>query len=245
MIYLITTNSPTTASVRFKSLQQFYGWLVSEEWIDRNPMAGLRAPKPTEKPVPVLSDDDLRALIAACQGKEFADRRDEAMVRLFIDTGMRVAEMCGIKLTDLDMRADHVTVHGKGDRLRILPFGAKTGTSLERYLRLRARHKLAQAASAVARWPRQAHDHQRRDPDVGATRRDSRHRPRQPAHVPSRRRLVRDGARFGRRCGDAAVRLAHPNDAEPLRRGRGRRAGTHRAPASRPRGSVMNDVALT
>ena len=48
-----------------------------------------------------------------------------------------------IKLTDLDMRADHVTVHGKGDRVRILPFGAKTGTSLERYLRLRAKHKLA------------------------------------------------------------------------------------------------------
>ena len=42
MIYLITTNSPTTASVRFKSLQQFYGWLTSEEWIDGNPMAGLR-----------------------------------------------------------------------------------------------------------------------------------------------------------------------------------------------------------
>ena len=143
MIYLITTNSPTTASVRFKSLQQFYGWLLREEWIDTNPMAGLRSPKPTEKPVPVLSDDDLRSLIAACQGKEFADRRDEAMVRLFIDTGMRVAEMCGIKLTDLDMRADQVTVHGKGDRVRILPFGAKTGTSLERYLRMRARHQLA------------------------------------------------------------------------------------------------------
>jgi site-specific recombinase XerD len=142
MIYLISTNSPTTASVRFKSLQQFYSWLTSEEWIDGNPMAGLRPPKPTEKPVPVLSDEELRALIGACKGKEFADRRDEAMVRLFIDTGMRVAEMCGIKLTDLDMRADHVTVRGKGDRLRILPFGAKTGTSLERYLRLRAKHKL-------------------------------------------------------------------------------------------------------
>jgi site-specific recombinase XerD len=143
LIYQLTTNSPTTASVRFKSLQQFYGWLTREEWIEANPMAGLRPPKPTEKPVPVLSDDDLRALIAACQGKEFADRRDEAMVRLFIDTGMRVAEMCGIRLTDLDMRADQVTVHGKGDRVRILPFGAKTGTSLERYLRLRTRHQLA------------------------------------------------------------------------------------------------------
>jgi site-specific recombinase XerD len=143
MIHLIGTHSATTASVRFKSLQQFYNWLVAEEWISRNPMVGLRAPKRTEKPVPVLTDDDLRALIAACQGKEFADRRDEAMIRLFVDTGMRVAEMCGITLADLDMRADQVIVLGKGDRVRILPFGAKTGTSLERYLRLRAKHKLA------------------------------------------------------------------------------------------------------
>lgn len=77
------------------------------------------------------------------RGKEFADRRDEAIVRLFVDTGMRVSEMCGIRLLDLDMRADQVTVHGKGDRIRILPFGARAGTALERYLRLRARHKLA------------------------------------------------------------------------------------------------------
>jgi integrase/recombinase XerC len=41
------------------------------------------------------------------------------------------------------MRADQVAVHGKGDRVRILPFGAKTGTSLERYLRLRSAHQLA------------------------------------------------------------------------------------------------------
>jgi site-specific recombinase XerD len=105
-------------------------------------MAGLRSLKPTGMPVPILSDDGLRALIAACQGTEFADRRDEAMVRLFIDTGMRVGDV-RVKLTDLDMRADQVTVHGKGDSVRILPFGAKTGTSLERYLRLRAAHHLA------------------------------------------------------------------------------------------------------
>ena len=82
MIYLIRAPSPTTASVRFKSLQQLYGWLASEEWIESDPMAGCGSPKPTEKPVPVLSDDDFRALIAACQGKEFADRRDEAIVQI-------------------------------------------------------------------------------------------------------------------------------------------------------------------
>jgi site-specific recombinase XerC len=65
IIHLIDAHSSTTASVRFKSLQQFYGWLTAEEWIARNPMAGLRAPPPREKPVPVLVDADLRALIAA------------------------------------------------------------------------------------------------------------------------------------------------------------------------------------
>ena len=150
MIFLLGVHAASTAAVRFKSLQQFYGWLTAEEWIETDPMARLRPPKPTEKPVPVLSDDELKALIAACAGKAFADRRDEAIVRLFVDTGMRVSEMCGIRLDDLDMKADQVTVRGKGDRVRILPFGTNTGTALERYLRLRSRHKLAGLAWL---WP--------------------------------------------------------------------------------------------
>jgi site-specific recombinase XerD len=143
MIFLLDSYTASTAAVRFKSLQQLYSWLAAEEWIEADPMARLRPPKPTEKPVPVMGDAELSALIAACQGKDFADRRDEAMIWLFVDTGIRVAEMCGIGQDDLDMRADQVTIRGKGDRVRILPFGAKTGTALERYLRLRARHKLA------------------------------------------------------------------------------------------------------
>jgi site-specific recombinase XerD len=89
-------------------------------------MTRLRPPKPTERPVPELSDYELKALIAACAGRELADRRDEAIVRLFVDTGMRVSEMCGIRLDDVDMKDDQVTVRGRGDRVLILPFGAKT-----------------------------------------------------------------------------------------------------------------------
>ena len=99
MIFLLDSYTASTAAVRFKSLQQLYGWLAAEEWIETDPMARLRPPKPTENPVPVMSDAELSALIAACQGKGFADRRDEAMIRLFVDTGVRVAEMCGIGRT--------------------------------------------------------------------------------------------------------------------------------------------------
>jgi integrase/recombinase XerC len=143
LIHLIDTHSPTTASVRFKALQQLYAWLLREEWIEVNPMAGLRPPKTTEKPVPVLTDQALKALLAACEGKDVYSRRDAAIVRLFVDTGMRVAEMTGIRLADLDMKADEVMIRGKGDRIRVLPFGARTGTALARYLRVRATHSLA------------------------------------------------------------------------------------------------------
>lgn len=58
-------HAASTAAVRFKSLEQFYSWLTTEEWIETNPMARLRAPEPTEMPVPVLSDTELKALIGA------------------------------------------------------------------------------------------------------------------------------------------------------------------------------------
>ena len=198
MIFLLGAHAASTAAVWFKSLQQLYGWLTAEEWIETDPMARLRPPKPTEKPVPVLSDNQLKTLLGACAGKEFADRRDEAIVRLFVDTGMRVSEMCGIATDDLDMRADQLTVRGKGDRLRILPFGTKTGTALERYLRLRGRHKLAGLRWFVARQPRPGSDTVGGDPDAGAPGRPRRARACKPAHVSPYRRLVRDGPGHGR-----------------------------------------------
>lgn len=143
LIAQMEAHSASTAANRFRSLQALFKWMTEEEIIERNPMAGLRAPRPTGKPVPVVADANLSALLAACSGKTFEDRRDTAIFRLFIDTGMRLSEMTGILLDDLDMKMDQVTVRGKGDRVRILPFGAKTGQALERYLRLRGRHPLA------------------------------------------------------------------------------------------------------
>ena len=51
------------------------------------------------KPVPVVDDDQLAALLKACAGKEFRDRRDEAMIRLLLDCGVRVCEACGLRST--------------------------------------------------------------------------------------------------------------------------------------------------
>lgn len=135
---------PATASNRFRALQQFFRFLVDEGEVAESPMARMRPPKVPESPPPVLSDDELRALLKTCTGSTFDDRRDQALLRLLIDTGCRVAEFIGMQLEDLDLDQGLVAVEGKGRRVRVLPFGARAAKTADRYLRARARHPQAE-----------------------------------------------------------------------------------------------------
>src|SRR3954468_10695400 len=72
-------------------------------------------------------------------------RRDEVIFRLLLDTGVRVSELCGLKLEDVDLDRELAYVVGKGSRPRVVPFSAKTAQAIDRYLRIRALH--AQASS--------------------------------------------------------------------------------------------------
>jgi len=132
---------PSTCSLNFRALQQFFGWLVREEEIERSPMERMRPPGVPEQPVPVLTDDQLRALLAACDGRAFVGRRDTAIIRLFLDTGCRRGELAALKTVDVSLEERDITVIGKGSRVRIVPFGLKTAQAMGRYLRLRDRDR--------------------------------------------------------------------------------------------------------
>ena len=118
----------------------FYAWLEEEGEITADPMAKMKPPAIPEQPIPVLPDDTLRRLFAACAGKDFEARRDTAMIMLLLDSGARRAELVGLRLDDLDFEHDVARVLGKGRRERALPFGHKTAVGLDRYLRVRGRH---------------------------------------------------------------------------------------------------------
>ena len=133
--------SAGTIQTRWRGLRRFINWAIAEEILTSDPLAGIKVSKPEPPSVPVLTDEDLAALIAACRGKGFVNRRDEAIIRLLIDCGLRVSELTGIELADLDLDGESVTVTGKGGRVRAAYFGAKTGQSLDRYLRERAQHR--------------------------------------------------------------------------------------------------------
>jgi integrase/recombinase XerC len=122
--------------VRYKSLQQFFRHCVEEEELEASPLAGMRAPKVEVEPVPVVEDDVLERLIKARSGSTFTDRRDMAMLRVFIDTPCRLAEVTNLRMSDVDLRNQVLTVRGKRNRVRTVPFGEKTYGALDRYLRL-------------------------------------------------------------------------------------------------------------
>lgn len=141
LIHLTETRSPSTAAVRFRSLQQFFKYLVEEEELETNPMRRIKAPMVPEQPVELLTETQLKALLATCAGKDFDDRRDQAILRLFVDAGVRLAELTELKVIDLDFDHDVAIVTGKGRRLRSAPFGNRTGQALTRYLRARTKHR--------------------------------------------------------------------------------------------------------
>ena len=133
--------APATVAKHYRSLQQLFRWLVNDGELDRSPMENMSPPAVPEQPVPVLDDETLTKLLAACAGNTFENRRDTAIVRLFLDTGMRASELIGLTLEDVDREQSLAFVMGKGGRGRACPFGARTADALRRYLRERNRTK--------------------------------------------------------------------------------------------------------
>lgn len=133
-----------TAIARFKGVRQYARWLADEGELDEDPLVGLRRPQQVHKVVPALTDDELRGLLDACRGTSLKDRRDEAIVRLMAETGVRAAELLGLTVPDVDLvRGLAVVRRGKGSKGRTVPFGPQTGTALDRYVRMaRREHRL-------------------------------------------------------------------------------------------------------
>jgi integrase len=129
------------------ALRRFAVWLADEGELDANPLLGVKPPKLDSKVVDALSDDQLRRLLKACAGKEFIDRRDEAIVRLMAETGLRAGEVLAIQTTDVDLQEGRVTIRrGKGGKGRVVPVGAQTAAAIDRYNLARRSHRLSATA---------------------------------------------------------------------------------------------------
>lgn len=148
-------SAPATARSRQLAVKRFTSWLLDEGEIETDPFLGMKPPKLDETVIEPLSDDDLRALIKACAVPKGAEprtalrhRRDEAMIRMMLETGMRAGEVVALELDDVDLSNGVAVVRrGKGGKGRVVPFGPDASLALDRYIRLRRSHRLADTSA--------------------------------------------------------------------------------------------------
>jgi site-specific recombinase XerD len=140
----------SSARSRYASLRQFFRWVVEDGERPDSPMPP-RPPNVPEQPVPVLSEEELRALLrVADKDSSFYGRRDAAILRLFIDSGARLSEVANLTIDDVNLDAGTVRFLGKGGSIRINPLGSKSVRSLDRYLRVLWRYVPSGAAAQTS-----------------------------------------------------------------------------------------------
>jgi site-specific recombinase XerD len=128
LLSLRQTLSPISVAGYVRGLKVFGNWCAAEELAEAKALRTLRRPRVPHKLVEPLTDDALRRLL------DGASIRDRAILLLFLDTGLRLSELAGLRIADL--RPDgSVKVMGKGARERIVPVGTTARQALARYLR--------------------------------------------------------------------------------------------------------------
>jgi integrase/recombinase XerC len=128
--------SRATAARKLAAIRTFLRYLRREEVIDGDPGALVPTPKREVRIPSHLSEDEMSALLAA-PGDEPLGKRDRAIMELFYASGLRLSELAGLSLDDVNLSQRMVRVLGKGRKQRLVPFNATTATALRDYLRVR------------------------------------------------------------------------------------------------------------
>lgn len=135
--------APTTARSRLTALKSFSAWCAAEDEIAEDEVAPIAPPQLGKKKRPMLSEEDMAALLATCDTKTFEGKRDDAVLRMLWDSGGRAGELTALKVDSVNVVKGRILFHGKGDKERFAGFRPETARSLDRYLRARRTHRLA------------------------------------------------------------------------------------------------------
>ncbi|MBA1202194.1 tyrosine recombinase XerC [Pseudomonas capeferrum] len=119
------------------AVRGLYRYLNREGICHHDPASGLSAPKGERRLPKVLDTDRALQLLDGAVDDDFIARRDQAILELFYSSGLRLSELTGLDLDQLDLSAGLVQVHGKGSKSRILPVGRKAREALQEWLKLR------------------------------------------------------------------------------------------------------------
>ncbi len=129
------------------SLRTFFNYCIKNQWLNKNPVNGLTAPKSPKKLPKTLDVDQVNQLLSFTTAN-WIDFRDHAIIELLYSSGLRLAELSGLNLTELDLKECSVRVTGKGNKTRTLPVGRQAVEALKIWLQYR-QNKVATESSAM------------------------------------------------------------------------------------------------
>jgi integrase/recombinase XerC len=128
--------APRSIQRRLSAVRSFFRHLIREGELRHDPAADVQAPK-ARKRLPTTLDADTMAKLLTFRSDDRLGVRDKAIMELFYSSGLRLSELLGLDLQDLDLRDRTVRVLGKGGKARIVPVGKEARESLDRWLKER------------------------------------------------------------------------------------------------------------
>ena len=144
--------APTSVSRKMSALRAFYDYLRSEGRVNHNPAVSLKNPKLRKKLPTFVKEEDMDCLLdEVAFGSGYEACRDRMIIMCFYSTGMRLSELVGLDVVDVDMERSVIKVFGKRSKERIVPFGVEMKRELENYLELRSVQRSASGALFLSR----------------------------------------------------------------------------------------------
>jgi site-specific recombinase XerD len=131
--------SHTTVHHYFVVLANFFGWVVREGFLPERPTAKIKVAKPKDKVIQPYTQEEVSRMLAVCDKDyeskaKFLGSRNRAIVLVLIDAGVRLSELTGMKMQDVNSSNGNIRVMGKGSKERIVRIGKVAQKSLWRYL---------------------------------------------------------------------------------------------------------------
>ncbi|QNG58785.1 tyrosine recombinase XerC [Bacillus sp. PAMC26568] len=123
-----------TISRKISALRSFYRFLNREKLVKENPFASVSLPKKEQRLPQYFFEEELEKLFTLSNTSEPIGQRNQALIEVLYGTGIRVSELCQIKLSDLDLHIGTVLVNGKGGKQRYVPFGSFAQDTLEQFI---------------------------------------------------------------------------------------------------------------
>jgi integrase/recombinase XerC len=133
---------PRSIQRALSSLRSLYRYLQRQRLVEHDPTTGIRAPK-TRARLPQLLDTDQAAQLFAFVPEDTNDLRDRAIAELLYGSGLRLAELTGANIGDLDLQAGFITVRGKGGKVRQVPLGRHCVAAIDAWLGARTAPAIA------------------------------------------------------------------------------------------------------